>query len=160
MREFQVSPSAQLYRETLQCHEIIPISVHETICHHYTWFWGLKQSFMQIFWVYFPAPVEDSLRSQVSKIKGIRPAPPFGPGVSRDQYLQTQLPVWKWATEPEVLHGNQVHLLLWPHFWSSEKHAEWRHNPYAQKRFIERVEGLDSVELKDEIYQFSKMPKL
>ncbi|KAL3495883.1 hypothetical protein BJX62DRAFT_252879 [Aspergillus germanicus] len=159
LREFQLSPSAQLYREILQREDIIHISSHETIYGSAHWFQRLKYSITQIFWVYFPAPVEESLQSQVSELVGIRP-PAFGPGVPLKDHFQTHLPVLQWATETEVWHGKQVQLLLWPHFWRSKEKAEYRHEPYAQKRFTERVEGLGAVECRDELYDFTEIPKL
>ncbi|KAJ0416011.1 hypothetical protein BJY00DRAFT_250134 [Aspergillus carlsbadensis] len=159
LRDFEASPSAQLYRETLQREGIIPVSIHETIYGFAHWFQRLKYSFTQIFWVYFPAPVDKSLQSQVSKLVGIRP-PAFGPGVPLKEHFQTHLPVLHWATEPEVLHGTEARLLLWPHFWRNRERAEYRHEPYAQKRFIERLEELGPVEWKEEIYDFAKIPKL
>ncbi|KAL2786930.1 hypothetical protein BJX66DRAFT_328254 [Aspergillus keveii] len=126
MREFQVSPSSQLYREILQCEDIIPISTHETI-------YGFA------YWFHF--------ESQASELVGIRP-PAFGPGVPLKEHFQTHLPVLQWTTETEALHGKQVHLLLWPHFWRDKEKVEYRHGPYAQKRFTERL------------YEFTEILKL
>ncbi|KAL4903111.1 hypothetical protein BDW74DRAFT_156661 [Aspergillus multicolor] len=160
LREFKASPSAQLYRESLQGEGITPLSTHETIYGSSNWFRGLQYSFMQIFWVYFPAPVDENLQSAVKEIVGIRP-PALGFGVPQKQRRQTHLPAWQWATRPEVLHGKQVQLFLWPHFWRTEEQAEWRHNHYAQPRFIKRVEELGPVEWKEELYnRFTKIPKL
>ncbi len=103
--------------------------------------------------------MNESLQSRASKLVGIRP-PALGPGVPQNKHRQTHLPVLQWATEPEVLRGKPVQLLLWPHFWSSEKHAEWRHEPYAQKRFIERITELNPAEWKEEIYDFTQISKL
>ncbi|KAJ0267729.1 hypothetical protein COL922a_014859, partial [Colletotrichum nupharicola] len=118
----------------------------------------LKYSFVEIFWVYFPAPVSESLQSQVSQLAGISP-PAFGPGGPLKEHFQTHLPALQWATEPETLRGEQVQLLLWPHFWRDKEKAEYRHAPYAQKRFLVRLEGFGPVEWKEEIYDFINIPR-
>ncbi|KAL4975902.1 hypothetical protein BDW66DRAFT_136606 [Aspergillus desertorum] len=69
-------------------------------------------------------------------------------------------PSWQWAIQAEVLHGESVQLFLWPHFWRTAEQAEWRHNPFAQPRFIERVEELGPLEWKEELYnRFTKILK-
>ncbi|KAL4883404.1 hypothetical protein BJY04DRAFT_216228 [Aspergillus karnatakaensis] len=160
LREFETSPSAQLYREGLQREEIAPLASHETIYNWSRWFGVLQLSFVQLLWVYFPAPVDDARKAKIESLKGVYPAV-LGPGVPRSEHRIAHFPTRQWATETETLHGQQVQLLLWPHFWSNEKKAEWRHEPYAQPKFIGKLEQFYPVEWREEIYpRFFRIPRI
>ncbi|KAI9039701.1 cytochrome P450 [Aspergillus affinis] len=129
LREFTASPSAQLYRESLAARAIIPMAYHEVVIYGIlNWFGALSRSYVQLFWVYFPAPVTDDQRKRVSKMPGICP-PAMGPGVPRSRLPQTRLPQQLWTTPTDWRHGQEVELMFWPHFWQNEEKAEFRHTP-------------------------------
>ncbi|KAJ5622948.1 hypothetical protein N7490_011553 [Penicillium lividum] len=122
IKYFQDSPSAQLLWEILAAKNIIILSSHETP-YVGNWFEVLDSSFIQLFWVYFQAPVTDAQRTEISKLRGLRP-PASGFSVPRHHRPQTEIPIKAWATQPE---SNATQLMLWPHFWRNSEKSEWRH---------------------------------
>ncbi|EPS31638.1 hypothetical protein PDE_06593 [Penicillium oxalicum 114-2] len=80
---------------------------------------------MQIFWVYFKAPVTEALKDEVAKIDGIRPPAILRP--RENELLSPKPPVELWALYTEYLYGEEVQSLLWPHFWRDEEVALFRH---------------------------------
>ncbi|RAL16622.1 uncharacterized protein BO97DRAFT_139808 [Aspergillus homomorphus CBS 101889] len=163
-RDFTASPCAQLYRENLASVGIIPVSSRETVNGSGYWFDCMQRSFVQLFWVYFPAPVTEDQRAQVQKLRGLAtPAP--APGASRQYELQRSPPKQLWVAQTESWHGQEVQLLLWPHFWKNEEAAEWRllpanHYETIMERFTEALEKVDPKEWKEEFYRFQKLPRL
>ncbi|KAL6232374.1 hypothetical protein BDW75DRAFT_21927 [Aspergillus navahoensis] len=155
-REFETFPSAQLYREGLQYKGIQLLSSHETI---YGWSnWHLERTFVQLFWVYFAAPMDDARRAEITELRAIRP-PVMGFSVPHHELRQTRPASKQWATRLEMVNGQEVQLLLWPHFWRSREKAEWRIRSNMQKKFIEKLEALGPVQWKEEFYEFKKINK-
>jgi hypothetical protein len=122
IKDFQDSPSAQLLWETLAAKNIIILSSHEAP-YVGNWFEVMRFSFIQLFWVYFQAPVTDAQRTEISNLRGIRP-PALGFSVPRHHRPQTEIPIQAWATQPE---RNGTQLMLWPHFWRNSEMSKWRH---------------------------------
>lgn len=166
-RDFATSPSAQLYRESLASDGIVLLAFHETFYGREGWFDVLSQSFVpsfiQLFWVYFSAPMTQGQLAQVSKLRGIRP-PVMGFSIPQSQLRQICLSVKLWATQTEYLHGQKVQLLIWPHFWRDEKAAEWRFCTGNQETVMERfsrcLEEVHPLEWKEEFYRFQQLPRL
>lgn len=163
MNEFRDSPSAQLFWESLNAKGITFLSSYESI-YRGNWFGSLCMSYIQLFWVYFQAPVTEEQRAHISSVDGIT-APALGPSVPRKEYVQRRLPTQVWITQTEHLHGTQVELMMWPHFWANAKKAEFRHsgtwgNKTLTDKFVARLKGLDPIEWREEFYRFKKIPYL
>ncbi|KAJ5187635.1 hypothetical protein N7449_010629 [Penicillium cf. viridicatum] len=47
-------------------------SSHETFSRRIVHLDALLKSYVQLFWIYFPAPVTEAHKAQISKLKGIR----------------------------------------------------------------------------------------
>ncbi|GIC86413.1 uncharacterized protein Aud_002784 [Aspergillus udagawae] len=125
LRGFTASLSAQLHWESLAARAIVPLGSHEfdPRGHIPVWFDYLRSSYVQLFWVYLPAPVTRDKQSEILQLPGIVPAA-FGPGVPRTMLFQKRRPMQIWAHETETLHGKEVQLMLWPHFWQSAEKAK------------------------------------
>ncbi|RAH39861.1 uncharacterized protein BO95DRAFT_437188 [Aspergillus brunneoviolaceus CBS 621.78] len=54
LRDFQDSPCAQLFRESLLAVNALQLSYHEAFMEEY-WFPSLEMAFVQFYWVYLPA---------------------------------------------------------------------------------------------------------
>jgi hypothetical protein len=106
--------------------------------------------------------------AQISKIKSIR-----GPVVLRNftndlnASHENLHPVKMWATHTESVDGQEVQLLLWPHFWKSAERAEIRHvgkfarfrNPIVggitpQERFCANLEHVGPMGWTEELLSF------
>ncbi|KAJ5216406.1 uncharacterized protein N7498_002813, partial [Penicillium cinerascens] len=168
LRDFLVSPSAQLYWENLAARGILPIASYEVVYGWEDWFNFLSTSFVQLFSVYFSAPMTEVQRAQISQLKGIRP-PIMGFSIPHRELDQSRLSVQLWATQTESRYGQEVQLMLWPHFWQSEKKAEYR-NSYTDiieygcvvgyrtmiEDFGAKLEEVGPVKWKEEYCDFKK----
>ncbi|CDM35119.1 unnamed protein product [Penicillium roqueforti FM164] len=174
MRAFMASPSAQLYRENLEARGIRATSSRETFSQRSSdyvgpsWFDALTCSYVELFWIYFLTPVTDAQKTQISDLIGIRePAAGIGGvrhGVKR---RQTDLPLKIWAIGTELVHGQEAQLMLWPHFWTDAKSAEYRHvGKYSNsgylmwdartllEKFVDKLESVGALEWKEEFCDF------
>ncbi|RHZ63540.1 hypothetical protein CDV55_102337 [Aspergillus turcosus] len=175
LRGFTASPSAQLYWESLAARAIIPLQSHEfdPRGHIPVWFNCLKSSFVQLFWVYFPAPLTQDKQSEILKVRGMRP-PAMGPGMPRKMLLQTRTPIQLWAHETEILHGKKVQLMLWPHFWRNAEKAKFYRDSYTDiivdhvivgyrtniEDFEAKLKAIGPVEWREEHCDFKRIPVL
>jgi hypothetical protein len=167
-REFESSPSAQLFREQLANDGITFLACHEFPDDWHHWFQSLlPRRFIHIFWVYFKVPVTEEQKQRVGKSVGIRP--PVVLNLQPNQRLQPRLPVKLWANRTEYLHGEEVQLLLWPHIWRDEEAALWRliksrHiNSFAETnvdRFHGSLRDISSMEFKEDNCHFEELPCL
>jgi hypothetical protein len=167
-RDFESSPSAQLFREQLANDGITFLTCHEFPDDWYHWFQSLlPRRFIHIFWVYFKVPVTEEQKQRVVKSVGIRP--PVVLNVLPNQRLQPRLSAKIWATRTEYLHCDEVQLLLWPHIWRDEEAASWRliksrHiNSFGETKidtFHGFLRDIGSMEFKEDYCQFEKLPRL
>ncbi|KAJ5159492.1 uncharacterized protein N7482_006496 [Penicillium canariense] len=175
LRNFTVSPCAQIFWENLAGRGVSRLASHETI-YRDNWFTSLQHSFIQLFWVYFPAPVDEAQLARISdpKKRGLRP-PATGPGIPLSHRPARHIPAQEWATQTEFLHDQEVQLMLWPHFWGDEKKAEWRNGPTflmipgtacvmgtqtRMEAFRTLLEELGSIEWKEEFCEFEQLPRV
>lgn len=126
----------------------------------------------QIFWVYIPAPVTEAQRAQISQLKGICP-PTMGLSIPHRELDQSRRPVQLWPTQTESLHGQEVQLMLWPHFWQDAKKAEYG-NSYTSiieyscvvgygtmiEEFSAKLEEVGPVEWKEEFCDFKESRRI
>ncbi|KAJ5119171.1 Dimeric alpha-beta barrel [Penicillium atrosanguineum] len=168
MREFTASPSAQLYRENLESGGITHIYSRETRSRRYYWIRAFLESYVQLFWVYYPTPITIALEAQISQLKGIRePARSINGQDYRDEKRQLHYPLKLWAYDFEFVHGQEAQLMLWPHFWRDADAAEYRHvgkytttghSAVGGRTLLERLgdnlEKVGSIEWKEEFIDF------
>ncbi|EPS32124.1 hypothetical protein PDE_07083 [Penicillium oxalicum 114-2] len=164
-RAFENSPSAQLFRETLADDGIKFLTSYKTAIRGGWWFDRVSHFFMQIFWVYFKAPVTEALKDEVAKIDGIRPPAILRP--RKNELLSPKPPVELWALHTEYLYGEEVQSLLWPHFWRDEEAALFRHRKMWTgtgethiEDFYRSLRDIGAVELKEDFCQFTKLVPL
>lgn len=132
------------------------------------------KSYLQLFWIYFTAPVTEAQLIQVSKIKSIR-------GVAILKNFTNDLeksrdylcPIKMWAKHIECVDGQEAQLLLWPHFWKSAELAEIRHagkyvmsgdkrfgSGSRQERFCENLDKLEPMSWKEHFLSFRRIPDI
>ncbi|KAF3392844.1 hypothetical protein F1880_008886 [Penicillium rolfsii] len=167
-REFESSPSAQLFREQLANDGITFLACHEFHDDWHDWFQSLLPSnFIHLFWVYFKVPVTEEQKQRLRKGAGIRPPAILRP--KPGERLQPRLPVKLWADRTEYLHGEEVQLLLWPHIWRDEEAARWRliksrHiNSFGETKvdwFHGFLRDIGSMEVKEDCCHFKELPRL
>jgi hypothetical protein len=122
------------------------ISSRETIYRGLmNWFPALQKSYVQLFWVYFSTPVTEAQKSQIAKLKGIRPYA-MGPGIPINKLLQRHVPEKLWATQTEYLHSQETQLMLWPHFWWNAEKAKFRYTTISCSPYIVEVENRTRME--------------
>jgi hypothetical protein len=167
-REFIASPSAQVYHENLKSRGIVDESSHETFSRRFEYLDALLKSYVQLFWIYFPAPVTETQKAQILKIKPIR-----GPAVLKNftndpnASRENHVPAKMWATHTESVDGQEAQLMLWPHFWRNAELAEIRHlGKYTrsgnriigartlQERFCDHLEEVGPISWREEFVDF------
>ncbi|KAJ5485570.1 hypothetical protein N7539_005558 [Penicillium diatomitis] len=161
-RAFQNSPSAQLFRETLADDGITFLTSYETAFRGGHWFDLVPRYFVTIFWVYFKAPVTEAQKREVGNGDGIRP-----PAILRprpNELLSPKPPVQLWALHNEYLHGEEVHSLLWPHFWRDEEASLFRHVKFwtgTGETYLETfhrfLRDTGAMEVKEDYCEFKKL---
>jgi hypothetical protein len=163
LRDFQDCPDAQLFWESLASRGILRLASHETVyCSN--WF-NYLNSFIQLFWVYFPAPVDEDQLAQITNLRGII-TPALGFSVPRKKNPQTHTPAQIWANQTKTVNGQETQLMLWPHFWQNEEKAEFRNihtgrtirSPTVMEKFVTELEYLSPVEWKEEFCTFTSFP--
>ncbi|KAJ5317526.1 Dimeric alpha-beta barrel [Penicillium antarcticum] len=114
-REFIASPSAQLYQENLKSRGKIHVSSHETFSRRIVHIDALLKSYVLFFWIYFSAPAfvkrPEELMVRIFVTKNVNFI-----------FLQRCEP-----PTPNLLHGQEAQLMLWPHFWRNAEATEYRH---------------------------------
>jgi len=90
LRDFECSQDAQLFWENLATNGYLRLASYETV-YWDNWFNSLDRSFIQLFWVYLPAPVDEAQLARISELKGICP-PALGPSVPRSLIKQKHTP--------------------------------------------------------------------
>ncbi|KAJ5159839.1 uncharacterized protein N7482_006843 [Penicillium canariense] len=164
LRGFEDTPGAQLFWENLASKGILRIASHETVVHS-NWFNCLKGSFIQLFWVYFPASIDEDQLAQITKSKGILP-PAMGFSVPRKDFLLTHIPAKIWANQTKTVNEQETQLMLWPHFWQNEEKAEFRNihkgrtirSPTVREEFVTELEYMNPVAWKEEFCTFTCFP--
>jgi hypothetical protein len=166
-RDFESSPSAQIFREQLASDGITFLTCLEFPGYSQLWFHSLPRRFIHIFWVYFKVPVSEEQKQRVVKRGGIRP--PAVLSLRPNQRLQPRLPVQLWATRTEYLHSEEVQLLLWPHIWRDEEAASWRliksrHINSLGETQVDSFHGflrdIGSMEFKEDYCHFEDLSRL
>lgn len=162
MREFIGSPSAQLYRENLDSRGIIYVSSRETFYdrNDSSWFGSLLESYVQLLWIYFPTPVTEAHKAQISQLIGMREhvigmdGRPFRGIVRRQNSLTLKI----WAAQTEFMHGQETQSMLWLHFWVNAKQAEYRNAGFGHgslmETFSETLEEVGPLEWKKQFCDF------
>ncbi|KAJ5957886.1 Dimeric alpha-beta barrel [Penicillium viridicatum] len=167
-REFEASPTAQLYWDNLSCKGIIHISSHETLGRSSFWMGPLLESYVQLFWIYFTTPITEAKMARIFELKGIRPPARGIDGQTyRNDTLQIGPPIKMWATHTESIQGQEAQLILWPHLWRNAKTAEWRYRgkytlngnaivggKTKVERFSESLEEEGPMEWREEFVDF------
>lgn len=172
LREFEGSPSAQLFWENLATRGIFRQASHETV-YRSNWFSVLEGSFVQLFWVYFPAPVDEAQMARIEKLRGIRPTA-MGFSVPRSEIRQIHVPGKIWANQTEVFSDQEAQLMLWPHFWRNEEKAEYRNfrtslfapgsstmiigSQTVMEEFARKLEETGPIGWKEEFCKFTCFP--
>jgi hypothetical protein len=137
----------------------VHVSSHETPSRRFKYLKPLLESYVQLFWIYFPVPVTETQMAQLSKIKSIR-----GPALLKnftndaEASYQNLYPVKMWATHTESVDGQEAQLLLWPHFWKSAERAEHRHKG-KQERFCANMEKVGPMGWTEEFLSFKTIPE-
>ena len=90
MKDFRDSPSAQLFWENLEAKGISLLTSYESI-YRGNWFQCLCRSYVQLFQVYFQAPITEEQEARTYKVRGMRPAA-LGPSVPRKHHITRHLP--------------------------------------------------------------------
>ncbi|KAJ5964745.1 Dimeric alpha-beta barrel [Penicillium vulpinum] len=120
MKEFIASPSAKIYWENLKNGGIIYMSSRETFSRYDFWSRisrNFLYSYVQLFWVYFPAPVNEAYKARIRKLRS-----------TENGLAQQHRPLKIWATNTEFVHGQEARLMVWSNFWQDESCAEYRHH--------------------------------
>ncbi|KAJ5634925.1 uncharacterized protein N7484_008238 [Penicillium longicatenatum] len=166
LREFEDSPDAQLFWENLASKGILRLVSHETIYRN-NWVNYLDKSFVQLFWVYFPASLDEDQLAEIMESKGINP-PPMGFSVPRKDLIVARAPAKIWANKTKIVNGQETQLMMWPHFWRNEEKAEYRNirqggnisSSTVRDRFILELEDLKPVTWKEEFFTFVSFPRI
>ncbi|KAJ6009603.1 hypothetical protein N7522_004619 [Penicillium canescens] len=171
LKDFRDSPSAQLFTEDLGAKGISLLTSYESI-YSGNWFQCLCRSYVQLFQVYFQAPITEEQEARTYKVRGMCPAA-LGPSVPRKHHITRHLPEPVCTTQTEHLNGAQAQLVLWPHFWANAKKAEWRHTETyilsgsvaigtqtIMEKFIGNLKELGAIEWREEFCKFKRIPYL
>ena len=123
---------------------------------------------VQLFWIYFPAPVTETQKAQILKINPIRGPAALknftnDPNASRENHVPAKM----WATDTESVDGQEAQLMLWPHFWRNAELAEIRHlGKYTmsgnriigartlQERFCDHLEEVRPISWREDFVDF------
>ncbi|KAJ5517931.1 Dimeric alpha-beta barrel [Penicillium expansum] len=112
----------------------------------------------------------EAKKDEISKLKGIRqPAVVMSDGnphrLNRPQF---DSPTKIWATHTEFVHGQEVQLMLWPHFWRNAESSEYmhvgKHTRHGElivgartlrEHHIDKLENVGAMEWKEEFVDFT-----
>ncbi|PYH81856.1 hypothetical protein BO82DRAFT_432247 [Aspergillus uvarum CBS 121591] len=158
-KDFKSSPTAQLYHETLATSGIVLLATRETVYSGASppWFHLLQKGYIQLISVDFPAPVDEPQRAQIQKLRGYRP-PALRFHAQPDEWDAMRGPVIVWAAQTEWRDGQEVQLMLWPHFWRDADRAGRRLVASVRERFGRQLEQFRSVEWQEEFLEFELVP--
>ncbi|KAJ5937346.1 hypothetical protein N7454_004646 [Penicillium verhagenii] len=162
LREFEDSPDAQLFWENLASKGILRLASHETV-YRSNWVYGLDGPFIQLFWVYFPASLDENQLAEITEFRGIHP-PALGFSIPRKDWKVTRCNAKIWANKTKIVNGQETQLMLWPHFWVSEEKAEYQNlrlgrnisSRTVRDKFFSHLEDLKPVTWKEEFCTFRR----
>ncbi|OJJ96362.1 hypothetical protein ASPACDRAFT_125918 [Aspergillus aculeatus ATCC 16872] len=154
----QVLPQrAALPRDPLQQRNRPPRYPRDSIQRQLTALVPLPPKGLQLISVYFPAPVAEPQRAQIQKLKGYRP-PALRFHAKPDEWDALRGPVMVWAAQTERRSGQEVQLMLWPHFWRDADRAERRLVVSVKERFERQLGRFQPVEWGEEFLEFELVP--
>ncbi|KAJ5930616.1 hypothetical protein N7466_006109 [Penicillium verhagenii] len=160
LREFEDSPDAQIFWENLASKGILRLASHETV-YRCNWVHGLDLAFIQLFWVYFPASLDDDQLADIREFRGLHP-PAAGFSIPQKDHIVTHSNRKIWAHKTKIVNGQETQLMLWLNFWNGEKKAEWQNIHLAwssrtiKDRFIRDLESYKPIMWKEEFCIFRR----
>jgi hypothetical protein len=165
MKGFKASPSSQLYQENLKSSGILYVASLETVSRRGLYHF-LEDSYVQLLWIYFPSPVTEAFKAKISRLRGMREyiVSMSGRFLSGSVRRHNHLPLKIWATQTELVHGQEIQSMLYLHFWVNAEKAEYRNLKDSRERgfggrshmehFVFELEELGPLKWKEEFYEF------